>query len=142
MCVNSAEVLDRHLLTDPAAREEWLRTHKLRNDPRINKVGRLLRKFSLDELPQIFNVLEGTMTLVGPRPITALEVERYGDRFDPYTKVKPGLTGLWQISGRSTLTYDERVTLDCTYVEKWSLRLDLEILIKTFRSVVNADGAY
>jgi Undecaprenyl-phosphate galactose phosphotransferase WbaP len=142
MCVNSAEVLEDHLAKHPEARAEWNQTHKLRHDPRITRIGAILRRYSLDELPQFWNVLAGHMTLVGPRPIVAAEVEKYGDCFDCYCRVKPGLTGLWQVSGRSELTYDERVALDCEYVNHWSLRRDLRILMRTFTAVVNQDGAY
>jgi Undecaprenyl-phosphate galactose phosphotransferase WbaP len=142
MCVNSAEVLEEYLATHPEARMEWNKTHKLRHDPRITRFGSFLRRYSLDELPQLWNVLTGQMSLVGPRPIVAAEVEKYGDNFSCYCKVKPGLTGLWQVSGRSSLTYDERVALDCQYVERWSLTKDVIILLKTFSSVVNQDGAF
>ena len=142
MCVNSSEILEQHLAARPAAREEWSRTHKLKEDPRITRVGLFLRCYSLDELPQVWNVLAGRMSLVGPRPIVAAEVEKYGEFFDFYCRVKPGVTGLWQVSGRSKLTYDARVKLDCDYVARWSLFRDLSILIRTFRSVVNRDGAY
>lgn len=142
MCQNSAEVLEHHLAHHPLARSEWNKTHKLRNDPRITPVGRFLRRSSLDELPQIWNVLQGRMSLVGPRPIVAAEVQKYGDCFDCYTKVKPGVTGLWQVSGRSSLTYQQRVHLDCDYVKHWSLLGDCSILLRTLRSVVNSDGAY
>src|SRR5580704_17768271 len=142
MCVNSAEVLEDYLAQHPAARAEWNKTHKLREDPQITRLGVFLRRYSLDELPQLWNVLMGQMSLVGPRPIVAAEVEKYGNCFDCYCRVKPGLTGLWQVSGRSGLTYDERVALDCEYVEHWSLAKDFVILMKTFSSVVNQDGAY
>jgi Undecaprenyl-phosphate galactose phosphotransferase WbaP len=142
MCVNSAEVLEQHLANHPKARAEWNGTHKLRKDPRITPIGSFLRRYSLDELPQLWNVLAGQMSLVGPRPIVAAEVEKYGDCFDCYCRVKPGLTGLWQVSGRSSLSYDERVALDCRYVEQWSLNGDIKILTKTFSSVVNQDGAF
>jgi Undecaprenyl-phosphate galactose phosphotransferase WbaP len=142
MCVNSAEVLEKYLAEHPEARAEWAKTHKLRNDPRITKIGSFLRRYSLDELPQVWNVVTGQMSLVGPRPIVAAEVEKYGDCFSCYCKVKPGLTGLWQVSGRSSLTYDERVALDCEYVGKWSLAKDTVILLKTFSTVVNQDGAF
>ncbi len=142
MCVNSTEVLERYLKKHPKARTEWNRTHKLRNDPRVTPVGRLLRRTSLDELPQIWNVLTGQMSLVGPRPIVAQEVEKYREQFRFYTSVKPGVTGLWQVSGRSKLTYDERVNLDAEYVQHWSLRRDLWILLRTFLAVANKDGAY
>jgi Undecaprenyl-phosphate galactose phosphotransferase WbaP len=142
MCNNSSEVLEDYLASHPEARAEWRKTHKLRNDPRITRLGLFLRRYSLDELPQIWNVLTGRMTLVGPRPIVAAEVEKYGSRFGCYCKVKPGVTGLWQVSGRSDLTYDQRVALDCKYVKEWSLFLDVKILLRTFSSVVNQDGAF
>jgi lipopolysaccharide/colanic/teichoic acid biosynthesis glycosyltransferase len=142
MCVNSAEVLEEYLARHPEARAEWNTTHKLRDDPRITPIGSFLRRYSLDELPQLWNVLTGQMSLVGPRPIVAAEVEKYGDCFDCYCRVKPGLTGLWQISGRSTLSYETRVALDCEYVERWSLGGDVRILSKTYSSVVNQDGAF
>jgi Undecaprenyl-phosphate galactose phosphotransferase WbaP len=142
MCVNSAEVLERHLAEHPEARMEWNKSHKLRNDPRITKIGSFLRRYSLDELPQLWNVVTGQMSLVGPRPIVAAEVEKYGGCFSCYCKVKPGLTGLWQVSGRSSLTYDERVALDCEYVGNWSLMKDTVILLKTYATVVNQDGAF
>jgi Undecaprenyl-phosphate galactose phosphotransferase WbaP len=142
MCVDSTEVLEEYLARHPEARAEWNETHKLRKDPRITRIGTLLRRYSLDELPQLWNVLMGQMSLVGPRPIVAAEVEKYGDCFDCYCRVKPGLTGLWQVSGRSELSYDARVALDCEYVERWSLTKDVLILARTFSSVVNQDGAY
>src|ERR1700677_2884002 len=116
MCVNSNEVLEQHLSRNPEARAEWSKNHKLRRDPRITSVGLFLRRYSLDELPQVWNVLSGEMSLVGPRPIVAAEVEKYADSFEYYCRVKPGVTGLWQVSGRSKLSYDERVSLDRRYV--------------------------
>lgn len=142
MCVNSAEVLEEYLRLHPEARAEWNKTHKLRHDPRVTKVGAFLRRYSIDELPQVWNVLTGQMSLVGPRPIVAAEVEKYGDNFTFYCRVKPGLTGLWQVSGRSKLPYPARVLLDRQYVERWSLFRDFVILLKTFLSVANQDGAY
>jgi len=142
MCVNSSDVLEQYLAKHPKARTEWSRTHKLRTDPRITPVGLFLRRYSLDELPQVWNVLRGQMSLVGPRPIVAAEVEKYADRFEFYCRVKPGVTGLWQVSGRSKLSYDARVKLDCDYVNRWSLFNDTKILACTFKSVVNRDGAY
>lgn len=142
MCVNSAEVLEDYLTAHPKARSEWNRTHKLKHDPRVTPVGQFMRRYSIDELPQVWNVLRGQMALVGPRPIVAAEVEKYGDGFFYYCCVKPGLTGLWQVSGRSELTYPQRVALDCHYVEQWSLRRDVVILFRTFSSVANNDGAY
>lgn len=142
MCVNSAEVLEEYLTLHPEARKEWNKTHKLRHDPRITPIGSFLRRYSLDEVPQLWNVLNGHMSLVGPRPIVAAEVEKYADSFESYCRVKPGMTGLWQVSGRSELSYDERVALDCDYVNHWSLRRDCKILAKTINVVVNQDGAF
>ena len=142
MCLNSAEVLEEYLSKHPPARTEWNKTQKLRGDPRITPIGGFLRRYSLDELPQLWNVLTGQMTLVGPRPIVAAEVEKYNDSFDCYCRVKPGLTGLWQVSGRSELSYDARVELDCDYVNRWSLRRDAVILLKTFSTVLKQDGAF
>lgn len=142
MCVNSAEVLDNYLAANPEARAEWRRTHKLRNDPRVTKVGDFLRRTSLDELPQVWNVITGSMSLVGPRPIVAAEVEKYGEFFADYCRVKPGVTGLWQVSGRSQLSYGERVQLDHRYAEEWTLSGDVKILCRTLSSVANQDGAY
>ncbi len=142
MCVNSAEVLEDYLSRHPEARSEWSKTHKLRDDPRVTPIGRLLRRYSVDELPQVWNVFTGKMSLVGPRPIVAAEVEKYNDSFSYYCRVKPGLTGLWQVSGRSKLTYDQRVALDREYVDNWSLSRDLKIVLKTIPTVLNQDGAY
>jgi len=142
MCINSGEVFERYLMADPEALAEWRTTRKLRRDPRVTRVGRFLRKTSLDELPQLWNVLNGTMSLVGPRPIVAAEVEKYGECFWDYCSVKPGITGLWQVSGRHQLTYEQRVELDRRYARGWSLRVDAMILLRTWSSVVNRDGAY
>lgn len=132
------EYLERH----PKLREEWERDQKLKNDPRITRVGKLLRKTSLDELPQLWNVLKGEMSLVGPRPIVEEEVRRYGPLFALYTKVRPGLTGLWQVSGRNDTTYAERVAMDAYYVRNWSPWLDLYILARTVWVVLFGRGAY
>jgi exopolysaccharide production protein ExoY len=132
-----AEVLER----DPAAREEWARDHKLRSDPRVLRMGDFLRKSSLDELPQLFNVLRGDMHLVGPRPVVVQEIPRYGEHKRHYFAVKPGMTGLWQVSGRNNLTYDQRVALDARYVETRSLWMDLRILARTVCVLVTRDGA-
>jgi Undecaprenyl-phosphate galactose phosphotransferase WbaP len=142
MCADSSEVLESYLASHPGARAEWRKTHKLKDDPRITRVGLFLRRTSLDELPQLWNVLTGSMSLVGPRPIVAAEVEKYGDYFSDYCMVKPGITGLWQVSGRSALTYAERVQLDHRYANHWSFWGDMKILVKTLSSVVNQDGAY
>jgi lipopolysaccharide/colanic/teichoic acid biosynthesis glycosyltransferase len=141
MCVNSAEVLERHLASHPEDRAEWVRSHKLQNDPRITPLGRFLRRSSLDELPQIWNVLAGRMSLVGPRPIVAAEVEKYHSDFAYYVAAQPGITGLWQCSGRSSLSYEQRVALDRKYVEEWSLWLDIKILARTVVSVLCSKGA-
>ncbi len=142
MCVDSTAILEQHLRQYPEARVEWLASQKLRVDPRITPIGTFLRKLSLDELPQIWNVFTGTMSLVGPRPIVAAEVEKYAGNFTSYCRVKPGLTGLWQVSGRSKLTYEARVALDCEYVRRWSLTRDLVILFRTFSEVIKQNGAY
>lgn len=135
-------ILARHLLDHPELRAEWERDHKLRNDPRVTWTGRFLRKTSLDELPQLWNILVGEMSLVGPRPIVDAEVPRYGEKFALYRKVRPGLTGLWQVSGRNDTTYEERVILDTYYVRNWSVWLDIHIILRTVRVVLLGSGAY
>lgn len=142
MCVDSKEKLAELLANDPAAREEWERDFKLKNDPRITKSGAFLRKTSLDELPQIFNVLKGEMSLVGPRPVIQEELERYGEFVGDYLMVKPGITGMWQVSGRSDIEYAERVQLDTWYVRNWSVWIDVVLLFKTFAVVLMRKGAY
>ncbi len=142
MVINSKEVLEELLENDPAAKEEWDATFKLKNDPRITKIGRFLRRTSLDELPQLFNVLRGEMSLVGPRPIITAELERYNDEVDYYLLSKPGMTGLWQVSGRSDVDYETRVYLDAWYVKNWSMWNDIAILFKTIGVVLKKDGAY
>ncbi|MEE8508268.1 MAG: undecaprenyl-phosphate galactose phosphotransferase WbaP [Myxococcota bacterium] len=141
MVRNGDEILERHLAEHPQLRAEWERRQKLKNDPRVGKVGRWLRRTSMDELPQIWNVLRGEMSAVGPRPIIRDEVTRYGESFELYIRVRPGLTGLWQVSGRNDTTYPERVAFDSFYVRNWSVWLDLHILIRTFRAVLTGDGA-
>ena len=142
MVQNADHLLQTYLAESPELRAEWLATHKLKNDPRITRVGAILRKTSLDELPQLWNILVGEMSLIGPRPIVDAEVEKYGDCFDLYTQVRPGLTGLWQVSGRSDTSYEQRVELDKYYVLNRSLKLDLQILWKTVFVVLKKDGAY
>ena len=142
MVVNSKEVLDELLRTDPEARAEWEKDFKLKNDPRITKIGAFIRKTSLDELPQLFNVLKGEMSLVGPRPIVANELERYQDDVEYYLMAKPGMTGLWQVSGRNDVDYNTRVYFDSWYVKNWSLWNDIAILFKTVNVVLKKDGAY
>ena len=142
MCVDAKAKLEELLETDPEAKAEWERDFKLRNDPRVTKSGAFLRKTSLDELPQIFNVLKGEMSLVGPRPIIHEELERYGEYVDDYLMVKPGITGMWQVSGRSDIDYEERVLLDSWYVRNWSVWTDIVMLFKTFKVVLLRKGAY
>ena len=141
MVQNAGERLERLLAEDAQARVEWALHHKLRNDPRITALGRFLRKSSLDELPQVFNVLSGVMSLVGPRPIVPDEMERYGWRISHYALVRPGITGLWQISGRSDVSYRRRVAMDCIYVRRRGPLLDLKILFGTVPSVLLSRGA-
>ena len=142
MVVNSKEVLDELLRTDPEARAEWEKDFKLKNDPRVTKIGAFIRKTSLDELPQLFNVLKGEMSLVGPRPVVADELERYQDDVEYYLMAKPGMTGLWQVSGRNDVDYNTRVYFDSWYVKNWSLWNDIAILFKTVNVVLKRDGAY
>lgn len=142
MAVDAEERLRVLLETDPYARAEWERDHKLVNDPRVTPLGRFLRKSSLDELPQLLNVLRGEMNLVGPRPIVAAEVVRYGRWFREYCQVKPGITGLWQISGRSDVDYRQRVALDVCYVRNQSFLGDLRILLLTVPVVLISKGAH
>lgn len=142
MVVNSQEVLSDYLETYSAAREEWERDFKLKDDPRVTKVGRFLRRTSLDELPQFFNVFKGEMSLVGPRPIVRAEIERYGEYINDYYLVRPGITGMWQVSGRNDIDYPERVQMDSWYVRNWSMWLDIILLIKTVKVVLARKGAY
>ncbi len=142
MVCNADAVLGEYLRNNPALQEEWDKDRKLRNDPRITNAGHFLRKTSLDELPQLFNVVLGTMSLVGPRPIVEEEIPRYGDVYFDYTDVKPGITGLWQISGRNNTTYEERISYDHYYVTHWSVWLDLWILIRTVPVALRGEGAY
>lgn len=142
MVVNSQEVLAELLANDPVAREEWDKDFKLKNDPRITKIGSFIRKTSLDELPQLWNVFIGEMSLVGPRPIVEAELERYAGDVDYYLMAKPGMTGLWQVSGRNDIDYDTRVYFDAWYVKNWALWNDIAILFKTINVVLKKDGAY
>ena len=142
MVRNAAEVLEALLAEDPRARREWHDTFKLKNDPRVTRIGAFLRRTSLDELPQLWNVLIGDMSLVGPRPIVEPELERYGDDAFYYLEARPGITGVWQVSGRSDTDYRFRVYLDSWYVKNWSLWYDIVILIKTIRVVITRAGAY
>jgi Undecaprenyl-phosphate galactose phosphotransferase WbaP len=142
MVQNADQVLQMYLEKDPELRAEWLATHKLKNDPRVTRVGSVLRKLSLDELPQLWNILIGEMSLIGPRPIVDDEVERYGKCFDLYIQVRPGLTGLWQVSGRSDTSYERRVELDEYYILNRSFKLDMQIMFKTVLVVLGGKGAY
>ncbi len=142
MVPNAESVLNRVLESDPVARAEWEKDRKLRNDPRITRLGRFLRKSSLDELPQFWNVLVGDMSVVGPRPIVNAEIPFYKQAYGAYCAVRPGITGLWQISGRNDTGYGQRVELDCKYVSSWSALLDLRIVFSTVRTVLTAAGAY
>ena len=142
MINNADEILAKYLNENPALRAEWEETHKLRNDPRVTSFGKFLRKYSLDEFPQLYNIIKGEMSLVGPRPIVEDEVHYYGDLFDPYTWVSPGMTGMWQVSGRSDTAYSQRVFLDEYYVRNWSIWLDIFILSRTILVVLQKKGAY
>ncbi len=141
--VKDAETkLKAQLAADPVLRAEWESNFKIKHDPRITRVGRLLRRTSLDELPQIWNVIRGEMSLVGPRPIVAAEVPLYGALYERFSSMMPGMTGLWQVSGRSDTNYEERVAFDRFYNESWSVWLDLHILFRTFQVVFRGKGAY
>lgn len=142
MVMNADEVLETHLEKDPSLRAEWERDRKLKRDPRVTRIGRIMRKTSLDELPQLWNVLSGQMSLVGPRPIVMAEVDRYGRRYQHYRRVTPGITGLWQISGRNNTTYERRTQIDEYYVRNWSVAMDLYILYRTIKTVLFTEGAY
>jgi Undecaprenyl-phosphate galactose phosphotransferase WbaP len=142
MVQDSAVILDSYLAHNSEQRKEWTECQKLRSDPRITRVGRMLRKTSLDELPQLWNVIKGEMSLVGPRPIIDAEVAKYQAAYSVYVKTTPGLTGLWQVSGRNRTTYAERVAYDTYYVRNWSVWMDIYLLAKTVSAVLTSDGAY
>ena len=142
MYTNAEQLLDKFLQGNPHLRAEWEQTFKLRDDPRVTRVGRFLRKTSLDELPQLWNVLLGQMSLVGPRPIVDAEISRYDAVYELYQRIKPGISGFWQVSGRSDTSYAERVKLDAYYVHNWSVWLDLVILVRTVGIVMLGRGAY
>lgn len=141
MVANADEVLRDYLAANPEAAKEWEACMKLKRDPRITFLGQMLRKSSLDELPQLFNILQGNMSCVGPRPIVQQELKRYGNHVGEYLQTRPGLTGLWQVTGRSSTDYADRVALDSYYVRNWSLRLDLVILFRTVFAVIRFDRA-
>ncbi len=142
MFQNGESILLEHFHKNPEELAAWQRDQKLKRDPRVTSVGGWLRRYSLDELPQLCNVLLGQMSLVGPRPIVSAEVEKYGRGYDLYSRVRPGITGLWQVSGRNNTTYPERVAFDEYYVRNWSIWLDTYILVRTARAVFSAEGAY
>jgi lipopolysaccharide/colanic/teichoic acid biosynthesis glycosyltransferase len=142
MVTDSQRILRMHLATNREARQEWTRQHKLKIDPRVTPLGKFLRRTSLDELPQIINVVLGEMSFVGPRPIVPEEISRYGNAFGVYAAAKPGITGLWQVNGRGTVSYGRRISLDVDYVKTWSIVCDLRILLSTPRVVVKREGAY
>ncbi|QDV69826.1 UDP-glucose:undecaprenyl-phosphate glucose-1-phosphate transferase [Rosistilla carotiformis] len=142
MVQNADQVLQQHLDENPQLRREWELDHKLKKDPRVTRVGAILRKTSLDELPQLINVLMDEMSLVGPRPIVSAEVEKYAEAYPLYIAVQPGLTGLWQVNGRNNTTYERRIELDRRYVSSWSVWLDCYILLRTIKTVAFCEGAY
>ena len=142
MAQDSQQRLDQILAVDPIAREEWEESRKLFRDPRVSRLGNFLRKTSLDELPQFWNILMGDMSVVGPRPITREETHYYGENISVYASVRPGLTGAWQIGGRSETSYQERVDLDVNYVKNWTLLSDLRIVFKTVDAVILGRGAF
>lgn len=142
MRVDADAALLRLLASCPASRAEWEADHKLRNDPRVSRLGRIVRKLSLDELPQLINIVRGDMSVVGPRPIVQVEIARYGAAFADYAAVKPGLTGLWQVSGRNDTTYAARVQLDSEYRRRATFFYDLRIVLRTIPAVLGANGSY
>jgi len=141
MVANGDAVLAAHLATNPRAQAEWDETHKLTDDPRVTAIGHVLRKTSIDELPQLWNILKGEISLVGPRPIVEAEKTRYGSALTTCFSVPPGLTGLWQVSGRSDTTYAERVALDLDYATLWTLHRDLAIMLRTVPAVLAQRGS-
>ncbi len=142
MVIDADKQLEKILAENPEMRAEWEKDRKFTNDPRITKIGKILRKTSIDEIPQFFNILIGEMSFIGPRPVTKPELEKYGDKASFILSVQPGLSGMWQISGRSDTGYEERITLDSYYIQNWSVWLDLWIIIKTIYVVIKGKGAY
>ncbi|CCE01350.1 putative glycosyltransferase (fragment) [Bradyrhizobium sp. STM 3809] len=141
MVPDAAERLEELLASDPSAAAEWAATRKLKNDPRVTAIGAILRKSSLDELPQLYNVLKGEMSIVGPRPVTEEELDRYATSVGAYLSCRPGITGLWQVSGRSTTSYEKRVACDAYYAHNWSMVLDAKIIVVTLPALLSTDGA-
>jgi Undecaprenyl-phosphate galactose phosphotransferase WbaP len=142
MVADADRLLRNRLESDPKARREWDRTQKLTNDPRITPIGKFLRQSSLDELPQLINVMRGEMSLVGPRPVAPSETKRYGDKLPLYLKARPGLTGIWQVSGRSNCVYNQRIEMDADYVTNWCFSRDVAILLRTPGAVFARRGSY
>jgi exopolysaccharide production protein ExoY len=142
MHVDGDRIFADHIVSNPDAAAEWARDHKLQRDPRVTRLGSFLRRSSLDELPQLFNVLLGQMSIVGPRPIVADEVARYGRFFRFYCSVRPGITGIWQISGRNHVSYRRRVAMDAIYARKKSILLDIKIIAATIPAVLSRTGSY
>ena len=141
MVIGADKILEEYLAENEEARIEFEQYQKLKNDPRITKLGNFLRKTSLDEFPQFINILKGDMSLVGPRPIVDREVELFGDKMKTVHSVRPGLTGYWAANGRSDTTYEQRVEMEAYYVENFSLLLDIKIILKTIKSVIKKEGA-
>jgi Undecaprenyl-phosphate galactose phosphotransferase WbaP len=142
MVLNAEQLIEDYLEKHPEHREEWLRDHKIKNDPRVTPLGRWMRKWSVDELPQVWNVLWGEMSAVGPRPIVENEIETYGEHFETFCTVLPGMTGLWQVSGRNDTTFEERIQLGMYYIHHWSPWLDMYLLFRTVKTVLFTKGAY
>lgn len=142
MAPNSEALLQQHLAANPEAAQEWKLNQKFQNDPRVTPLGYFIRKYSIDELPQLFNILTGDMSFVGPRPIQRSESEKYGRSLRHYLRSRPGLTGLWQISGRSDSTYKKRVVFDRYYVTHWSMLTDLVLIFKTVPVAITGSGSY
>ena len=142
MIQGADQLLEKFLKNNSNLKTEWEAKFKLENDPRITRIGRILRKWSLDELPQLYNVLLGEMSLVGPRPIVEVEIERYRGDISLYKKVRPGITGLWQVSGRTDVSYKSRIGFDTHYVMNWSFWLDINILFRTFGVLLKRKGAF
>jgi exopolysaccharide production protein ExoY len=141
MEVDAERTFELRLAADPEAAREWRETHKLQNDPRVTRLGKLLRRSSLDELPQLLNILKGEMSLIGPRPIVVEEIPKYHDQFRVYVTGRPGLTGLWQVQGRNETTYAQRVAFDVDYLRNWSFLRDLTIVAMTGKRVLDGRGA-
>ena len=141
MCMNADKKLKEYLENNPEAKEEFEETYKLQEDPRVTKIGKFLRKTSLDELPQLINVLKGELSLVGCRPVVEGEIEEYGENKDKFLSVKPGITGFWQVNGRSNTSYEDRMKQELYYVDHKSLWLDFKILVKTVTTVIKGEGA-